>query len=139
MLKKLFFAHLKTNFGYHEDMKGTLVSVKLRRLGAEKLISVSQSLDMSAICTKNARENRLKTQQESPMALLRQPQGNKMPVTGNPLEVLLPLLMRSPSQESQWWKSTAGEPSKRAPSSPPVPPPTHTHTPHTAFIPSMSH
>ena len=64
MLKKLFFAHLKTNFGYHEDMKGTLVSVKLRRLGAEKLISVSQSLDMSAICTKNARENRLKTQQE---------------------------------------------------------------------------
>lgn len=28
MLKKSFVAHVKTNFGYHEDMKGTLVSVK---------------------------------------------------------------------------------------------------------------
>ena len=137
MLKKLFFAHLKTNCGYHEDRKGTLVSVKLRRLGAEKLISVSQSLDMSAICTKNARENRLKTQQESPMALLRQPQGNKMPVTGKPSrgiatashEVTLP---RKPVVEEHCWGA-------KGPSSPPVPPPTHTHTAHTAFIPRMSH
>lgn len=40
------------------------------------------SLNMSAICTKNAIEKRLKTQQEIPIALLRQPQGNKMPMTG---------------------------------------------------------
>lgn len=82
---------------------------------------------MSAICAKNATEKQLKTQQKILVAILRPPQGNKTPWLGNPQDVqtyltgLQWVLMRSPSQEKQWQKSTAGEPATRPTLTPPPP------------------
>ena len=138
MLKELFVAHLKTNFWCREDMKGTLVSVKQLPFcntpwaGEWKLISMSQSLSMSAICTKNAREKRLKTQQESPTTLFRQPQGNKMPMTAKS------------SRGIYCYHFSGGHPPKKAGGGrpllgsqvkgPPQAQPIHTHTPHTSSL-----